>query len=43
VEFRLGEVADTSYQVEENSKAGDKARRIREGLLEGEVQAAGSH
>jgi predicted metalloprotease with PDZ domain len=40
LEFRLGEMTETYYQVEENSKAGERARRIREGLLHGETQPA---
>src|SRR4029077_14336569 len=43
LEFRLGEMTETFFQVEENSHAGEKARRIREGLLRGETQAAGSN
>jgi predicted metalloprotease with PDZ domain len=40
LEFRLGEMTETYYQVEENSKAGERARRIRNGLLLGETQPA---
>ena len=40
LEFRLDELTETNYQVEENSKAGEKARRIRDGLLHGETQRA---
>lgn len=40
VEFRLGEVKETSYEVMEDSHATEKARRIREGLLCGETSAA---
>jgi len=43
LEFRLGEATETYFQVEENSRASEKARRIREGLLKGETQAAGSN
>jgi predicted metalloprotease with PDZ domain len=35
---RLGEVTETFYQVAEDSHAGEKARRIREGLLRGSTQ-----
>ena len=37
IEFRLGEIKETFYQVTENSHASEKARRIREGLLRGET------
>ena len=40
LEFRLGEIKETAYQVLEDSQATDKARRIREGLLRGETSAA---
>ena len=43
LEFRLGETTETYFQVEENSHASEKARRIRDGLLKGETQAAGSN
>jgi predicted metalloprotease with PDZ domain len=43
LEFHLDELMETYYQVEENSQAGEKARRIREGLLHGETQAAAPH
>jgi predicted metalloprotease with PDZ domain len=43
LEFRLGETTETFFQVEENPHTGEKARRIREGLLRGETQAAGSN
>jgi predicted metalloprotease with PDZ domain len=42
LEFRLGETTETYFQVEENSHASERARRIRDGLLRGETQAAGS-
>ena len=35
IEIRLGEQRETSYQVSESSNAGDRARRIREGILRG--------
>ena len=40
LEFRLGEVKETAYEVTEDSHATEKARRIREGLLRGETSAA---
>jgi predicted metalloprotease with PDZ domain len=40
LEIHLGEVTETYYQVEENGHAGEKSRRIREGLLHGETQPA---
>jgi predicted metalloprotease with PDZ domain len=40
LEIHLGEVTETYYQVEEKGHAGEKARRIREGLLHGETQPA---
>jgi predicted metalloprotease with PDZ domain len=40
LEIHLGEVTETYYQVEENVHPGEKARRIREGLLHGETQPA---
>jgi predicted metalloprotease with PDZ domain len=40
LEFRLGEEKELLYQVAEDSHAGEKARRIREGLLHGVTQAA---
>jgi predicted metalloprotease with PDZ domain len=38
LEIHLGEITETYYQVEESGHAGEKARRIREGLLHGETQ-----
>jgi predicted metalloprotease with PDZ domain len=38
LEFRLGEVTETLYRPVEDSQAGEKARRIREGLLRGVTQ-----
>ncbi len=35
LEFRLGEIKETFYGVTEDGHAGEKARRIREGLLHG--------
>ena len=43
IEFRLGEIKETAYEVLEDSHASDKARRIREGLLRGETSAAAHH
>jgi predicted metalloprotease with PDZ domain len=37
IEFRLGEIIETYYQVGEDARANEKARRIREGLLRGET------
>jgi predicted metalloprotease with PDZ domain len=42
-EFQLGEATETYFQVEENSHASEKARRVRDGLLRGETQAVGSN
>jgi predicted metalloprotease with PDZ domain len=42
-EFKLGEEKEVLYQVAEDSKAGEKARRIREGLLHGTTQPATVH
>ncbi|MGA2099201.1 MAG: PDZ domain-containing protein [Candidatus Acidiferrum sp.] len=38
LEFKLGEEKETLYQVAEDSRANEKARRIREGLLHGVTQ-----
>jgi predicted metalloprotease with PDZ domain len=35
VNMRLGEIRETFYQVTESSGAGDRARRIRDGMLHG--------
>jgi predicted metalloprotease with PDZ domain len=40
LEFRLGEIKETLYVVGEDAHAGEKARRIREGILRGETSAA---
>lgn len=37
VEFRLGEIKETVYEVLEDAQANEKARRIREGLVRGET------
>jgi predicted metalloprotease with PDZ domain len=39
LEFRLGDEKELLYQVAEDSHAGEKARRVREGLLHGVTQA----
>jgi predicted metalloprotease with PDZ domain len=38
LEFRIGEASETSYVIVEDTRAGEKARRIREGLLRGTTQ-----
>jgi predicted metalloprotease with PDZ domain len=43
VEFRLGEIKETRYQVFEDAHAGEKARHIREGVLHGETSASPVH
>lgn len=43
LELHLGEIKETAYEVQEDSHAGDKARRIREGLLRGQTSAAAHH
>ena len=43
IDFRLGEIMETFYDLAEDSRAGDKARRIREGLLHGVTDAATLH
>jgi hypothetical protein len=39
IETRIGETSETNYLVVEDSRASEKARRIREGLLRGETSA----
>jgi len=39
LEFRLGENKETVYEVIEISRAGEKARHIRQGMLRGETSA----
>ena len=39
IEFRMGEITETFYQVIEESRASEKARQIREGMLRGETSA----
>ena len=43
LEFRLGEIQETAYQVVEDSHANEKARHIREGILRGETSAGAVH
>ena len=43
LEFRLGEMKETAYEVSEDAHATDQARRIREGLLRGEASSAAHH
>jgi predicted metalloprotease with PDZ domain len=43
LQFKLGEEKEVLYQVTEDSHAGEKARRIREGLLHGATQTASAH
>ena len=40
LEFRLGEILETVYEVAENPFASEKERRIRDGLLRGETSRA---
>ena len=40
IDFRLGEITETFYDLDEYSRAGEKARHIREGLLHGTTDAA---
>ena len=43
LEFRLGEINETLYEVMEVSHAGEKARHIREGMLRGQTSAVPIH
>jgi predicted metalloprotease with PDZ domain len=43
IDFRLGEITEAFYDLAEDSRAGDKARHIREGLLHGTTDAATIH
>jgi predicted metalloprotease with PDZ domain len=43
LEFKLGEEKELLYQIVEDSHAGEKARRIREGLLHGVTQVVTVH
>jgi predicted metalloprotease with PDZ domain len=43
IDVRLGQITETFYDLAEDSRAGDKARHIREGLLHGVTDAATIH
>jgi predicted metalloprotease with PDZ domain len=43
VEFRLGEAKEMIYEVAEDSRANEKARHIREGMLRGQPVASPVH
>jgi len=43
IDFHLGEITETFYDLAEDSRAGDKARHIREGLLHGVTDAPTMH
>jgi len=43
LEFRLGEIKETFYGVAEDGHAGEKARRIRDGLLHGVTRGGPLH
>jgi predicted metalloprotease with PDZ domain len=43
LEFKLGEEKELLYQIAEDSHAGEKARRVRDGLLHGVTQAVTVH
>jgi predicted metalloprotease with PDZ domain len=43
LEFKLGEVEEALYQVTEDAQAGEKAKRIREGLVRGITQGVSAH
>jgi predicted metalloprotease with PDZ domain len=43
IDFHLGEITETFYDLAEDSHAGDKARHIREGLLHGVTDAPTMH
>jgi predicted metalloprotease with PDZ domain len=43
LQFKLGEEKEVLYQVAEDSHAGEKARRIREGLLHGVREPISAH
>jgi predicted metalloprotease with PDZ domain len=43
IDVRLGEITETFYDLAEDSRAEDKARHIREGLLHGVTDAATIH
>ncbi|MGC2232960.1 MAG: PDZ domain-containing protein, partial [Candidatus Acidiferrum sp.] len=41
--FKLGEEKETLYQIQEDAQAGERARRIRDGLLHGVTQTVAVH
>jgi hypothetical protein len=43
LQFKLGEEKQVLYQVSEDSHAGEKAKRIREGLLHGITEPVSAH
>jgi len=43
IEFRLGEIKETLYQVVDDPRPSEKARNIREGMLRGETSLAVAH
>jgi predicted metalloprotease with PDZ domain len=43
LQFKLGEEKEVLYQVSEDSHAGEKAKRIREGLLHGITEPVSAH
>jgi predicted metalloprotease with PDZ domain len=43
IDFRLGEITETFYDLVEDARARDKARHIREGLLHGTTDAPTMH
>jgi predicted metalloprotease with PDZ domain len=43
IDFRLGEITETLYDLAEDSRAGEKALRVREGLLHGVTDAPTIH
>ncbi len=43
LQFKLGEEKEVLYQVSEDSHAGEKAKRIREGLIHGITQPVSAH
>jgi len=43
LEFALGEIKETVYEVLEDPHASQKARNVREGLLRGETPSGNQH
>jgi predicted metalloprotease with PDZ domain len=43
IDFRLGEIMETSHNIAEDAHAGEKARHIRDGLLRGVTKAVEMH